>query len=195
MARAGLNRQLIIEMAVRLVDEHGMENLSLALLAKALKVRSPSLYNHIDGLDGVKEGLLLYWLDVLGRELQHAVMGRAGSEALVAVAHAYRNTAKRHPSLYPLSVGSVEGASPAIKQAGQAVLEVILAVLRGYHLTDEAALHGARCLRSTLHGFVSLETGGGFGIPLDVDESFEQLIFVIDQGLANFDLKPNKNHG
>jgi hypothetical protein len=34
-----------------------------------------------------------------------------------------------------------------------------------------------------LHGFVSLEASGGFGLPDDVDESFETLIDVLVAGL------------
>jgi len=37
--------------------------------------------------------------------------------------------------------------------------------------------------RSLLHGFVSLETGGGFGLPLDLDESFRRLLQVFMAGL------------
>ena len=31
-------------------------------------------------------------------------------------------------------------------------------------------------IRSTLHGFVSIELGGGFGLPLDLDISFALLV-------------------
>jgi hypothetical protein len=38
-------------------------------------------------------------------------------------------------------------------------------------------------VRSALHGFAVLETGGGFGIKLDLDASFEQMVDVLDRGL------------
>jgi WHG domain-containing protein len=56
-------------------------------------------------------------------------------------------------------------------------------VLRGYDLDDDAAVHATRVVRSALHGFVALETGDGFGMPFDLDESFELLVTVLDQGL------------
>ncbi len=31
-------------------------------------------------------------------------------------------------------------------------------------------------MRSAVHGFVSLEIGGGFGLPLDLDHSFGLLV-------------------
>jgi hypothetical protein len=62
---------------------------------------------------------------------------------------------------------------------------VLLAVLPGYGLDgDEAqAVHIVRALPSALHGFVVLETGGGFGIPLALDDSFAELVALLDRGL------------
>jgi Tetracyclin repressor-like, C-terminal domain len=60
---------------------------------------------------------------------------------------------------------------------------VVLAVLRGYALEGEEAIHGARIVRSALHGFVTLESSEGFGIPLDLDETFARLVATLDRGL------------
>jgi hypothetical protein len=38
-------------------------------------------------------------------------------------------------------------------------------------------------LRSTLHGFTTFETGGGFQLDVDVDESFAWTIAFMDRGL------------
>ena len=38
-------------------------------------------------------------------------------------------------------------------------------------------------VRSMLHGFVSLEVSGGFGLPREVDRSFAYAIKLIDAGL------------
>jgi hypothetical protein len=39
-------------------------------------------------------------------------------------------------------------------------------------------------LRSLIHGFATLESGGGFGIPVDRDETFQRLLHIFLQGLA-----------
>ena len=56
-------------------------------------------------------------------------------------------------------------------------------MLRGYGLNGEDAIHGARIVRAALHGFVALEANEGFGIPLDLDESFARLVSTLDRGL------------
>jgi len=70
------------------------------------------------------------------------------------------------------------------EESAASVVGVVVAVLRGYDLDGDAAVHAARILRASLHGFVSLETAGGFAIPLDLDESFARLVDVVDAGLA-----------
>jgi Tetracyclin repressor-like, C-terminal domain len=42
-------------------------------------------------------------------------------------------------------------------------------------------------LRSMLHGFATLEVGGGFQFDADIDDSFAWMINVIDRGLKSAD--------
>ena len=55
---------------------------------------------------------------------------------------------------------------------------------RGYGLDGDDAIHAVRVIRAALHGFVTLETGAGFGIPLDLDESYARLVATLDRGLV-----------
>jgi hypothetical protein len=71
----------------------------------------------------------------------------------------------------------------SIEAAAQAV-DVVLAVLRGYGLESDDAIHATRIIRASLHGFVSLEASKGFGLPLDIDETFARLTQLLDRGLT-----------
>ena len=87
----------------------------------------------------------------------------------------YRRYVVAHPGRYaampvdPLS-------DPALAAAGGKLLDVFLALLRGYGLTGPAAIHATRCARAIVHGFTSIEASGGFGLPEDLDETYEHLI-------------------
>jgi AcrR family transcriptional regulator len=48
---------------------------------------------------------------------------------------------------------------------------------------DTDALHAIRALRAMLHGFVALEAAGGFGLPLDLDESYRRMVAGLDAAL------------
>jgi hypothetical protein len=70
------------------------------------------------------------------------------------------------------------------RAAGAALVALLLAVLDGYGLDGDDAIHAVRAVRSALHGFVALERVGGFGIPLSLDDSFATLVQMMDAGLS-----------
>jgi hypothetical protein len=72
---------------------------------------------------------------------------------------------------------------PAEAKAGGRLLDVIFAVLRGYGLEGAELVHAARCVRSAAHGFAVLQAAGGFGLPEDLDSSYDLLIRMITAGL------------
>jgi AcrR family transcriptional regulator len=181
MPRAGLDPDAVVAEAARLADADGLEALSLARLASALGVRPPSLYAHVDGLADVRRRIAERGATELAVALQTAAVGRAGREALRAVANAYREYAVAHPGRYSaLQLASELGDSRAAAE----VVNVVVAVLRGYGLEGDDAVHAVRTIRAALHGFVTLETGAGFGMPLDVDESYARLVTTLDRGLV-----------
>jgi Tetracyclin repressor-like, C-terminal domain len=111
-----------------------------------------------------------------------AAVGLARREALWALARALRAFAHAQPGLYRLTWRSFE-ADPQLQLASQKLLAVVLAVLAGYGLQGEAAIHATRVVRSALGGFVLLEQSAGFGLSLSIDESFERLLEMLEAGL------------
>jgi AcrR family transcriptional regulator len=187
MPRAGLNRRRIAEAAAELVDREGIEALSLSRLATSLGVRSPSLYNHVDGLEGLRREVAIVGMEQLGEVTRDSVMGAGGVEGLRTMARAYRRYALEHPGVYALTQQARPGDAECAALSFR-VLEPLLSVLAGFGLGGEAAIHAARALRSALHGFVSLEATGGFGIELDTGTSFEFTVDVLVAGIRSPDL-------
>ena len=184
--RAGLNRAVVVEAAAALVDEEGFEDLSLARLAERLGVRKPSLYNHVAGLEGIRRELVLVGLRELGRALSRAAVGVSGEAAICALGQAYRVFVKERPGLYAATVRSYRTYAPEDPELGAAegeVLDTVWTVLANCGIRDEGAVHAARGLRALAHGFATLEVAGGFGIPADVDESFQRLLQAFVVGL------------
>ena len=72
MAKRGLDKVSVIAAAAELANENGLDGLSLKDLAKHLDIRSPSLYNHISGLDELKREIMLYGWEQLGDALLKA---------------------------------------------------------------------------------------------------------------------------
>lgn len=60
---------------------------------------------------------------------------------------------------------------------------VVGAVLHGCGVAPGRTVDAIRTVRSALHGFVSLELGGGFGLPDDVARSFAFLVRSLEAGI------------
>jgi AcrR family transcriptional regulator len=174
--RAGLDRAAVVEAAARLVDEEGIEQLSLGRLAEKLGIRTPSLYNHVAGLPGLRHELAVYSARELLAALTQATIGRSSGKAIRALGDAYRDFARRSPGRYALTIQAPPADDTQMAALAQQILDVISAVLRPYHLSDEQTIHAIRSLRSITHGFVSLEAAGGFAIPVNLDDSFHWLL-------------------
>ena len=182
-ARAGLDRESVVQAGADLLDEKSGLTLTLSELATKLGVRAPSLYNHVDGLDDLFQGIALYGTRELGARIGRAAIGRAGDDAIFAIADAYREFAKQRPNLYLASQRAPGPSEPTRAAVSDEILDVLRRVLEPYGLSNEAQIHAMRALRSLIHGFVSLELVGGFGIPIDVDQSFHYLVGMYAAGL------------
>ena len=184
--RRGLDRRAVVQAAADLINAEGPQALTLNRLAERLGVQTPSLYNHIDGLSGLHRELSLLNATRLGDRLSQAAIGKADADAVMAIAQAYRETIKESPGLYLASLraaGAQTPSDPEWQAAEDRVVRVGLAVVASFGLTGEDGLHAVRALRSVVHGFATLEVAGGFGLPLDCDESFRRLVAMVIAGL------------
>ncbi|HEU5200018.1 MAG TPA: WHG domain-containing protein, partial [Ktedonobacterales bacterium] len=174
--RAGLDQAAVVREAATLADEVGLEGLTLATLAARLHVQTPTLYHYVDGLAGLRRELALLGVHEMAARLGTAIMGKAGDDAVLALAQSYRAFVKEHPGLYAATVRAAEPGNDVLAAAGQEVIDIVLRALAAYQLQGDDAIHTVRVLRSVLHGFATLENAGGFGIPLAVDETFRRLM-------------------
>ncbi|MBQ4578225.1 MAG: TetR/AcrR family transcriptional regulator [Clostridia bacterium] len=190
MAKKGLSRDLIIDTALRLVEERGPMGLSMRELADALDVKAASLYNHISGMDDLMGQVGLRATEMRTRAQLEAIAGKTRAEALFALADTYHAFAMAHEHLDKVIMGLQRNLSPVLPQAGELTMKPILQVLEGYGLSDDAKIHWQRVLRATMHGFCVHEHMGGFShSPLPVSDSYHMAIRCIAEGLEKAELK------
>lgn len=188
MPRLGLNETRIVEEAERIADQVGLHRLTLAAVAESLGVRQPSLYKHVDGMDGLRRAISIRAKDELAETIARAAVGRARGAAIEAMSHAYRDWALKHPGRYAAAQFAPTAGDTEDETASHGVVEVVSDVLVGYDLHDDEAIDATRALRAALHGFVTLESDGGFGLPVDIDHSFGQMIRGLVVSLSDTDL-------
>lgn len=181
--RVGVTREQLISVAGQLADVHGLEQLTLAQVGERLGIRIPSVYNHVDGLPGLRRELAILGGRQIMEKISRAAIGKSSDEAVIAVAQAFRCYVMEHPGLYAASVRAPAADDLAAQQFGREIVDVVLAILEPYQLDETDAIHAVRGLRSVIHGFVMLELAGGFGMPIDREESFLFLIKTYLVGL------------
>ena len=123
---------------------------------------------------------------MLAERLNDMALGNSGPELVRAVMQAMRAYIKEYPGLY-LSTLQASGTrteiDPQLAQEEARSVQVGMAAMGSFGLEGEDAIHAVRGLRSLVHGFATLEISGGFGLPLNFDESFSRLVDLFIDGL------------
>ncbi len=186
MARAGLTPDRLTIAAAELADEVGFQNVTVTALARQFGVRDASLYSHVRSAQELRVRVALLALAELADRVAAALAGRAGKDALIAFANAYRTYAERHPGRYAATHLDLDPETAAAS-AGPRHAEMARAILRGYGLAEPAETDAVRMLGSVFHGFVSLESTGGFRhTARSADDSWSAILDALDVALANW---------
>lgn len=78
--RGRLTRDAVLRRAVEIADAHGVEALTMRRLAEDLGVEAMSLYHHVDGKDGLLDGVVGIMLGAgLPADLVHHALHALGS--------------------------------------------------------------------------------------------------------------------
>ncbi|MEU0019777.1 TetR-like C-terminal domain-containing protein [Streptomyces rochei] len=186
MPRAGLTTDRVVAAAADLADATGFDNVTVSALARHFGVKDASLYTHVRNLRDLRVRVALLAGGELIDEIAAAVAGRAGKEALAAFAGAYRSYALRHPGRYAATQIRMDQSLVADSPALRRTAEITHGMLRAYGLTEPDLTDAVRLLRSTFHGYCSLEASGGFGAPRDVRASWDRVVEALHVTLTHW---------
>src|SRR5579862_5239323 len=141
--RRPLNRERILSAALELVDEQGIDALSMRKLGQALGYEAMSLYNHVANKDDLLAGIL----DLVLAEMEPPDPD-SGFPAIRTAALSAHEALKRHP----WAAGMLMSPS-GIRPARIAYMEALLASLRGAGLSADTTYHAYHALDAHIIGF------------------------------------------
>lgn len=147
-ARPPLSRELVVKAALALVDQGGVEALSMRTVAAKLGVEAMSLYRHVAG----KDDLLLGVADLVLSEIQVPPPGTPWRDAMRLRASSAREVFLRHPS-GALLLESCATLSASKLRYADAILGLLMA--GGFDATG--ACRAFLLLDSYLYGFTMQE--------------------------------------
>ncbi|MFF3444169.1 TetR/AcrR family transcriptional regulator C-terminal domain-containing protein [Streptosporangium sp. NPDC002721] len=147
---AGLTRQMMIDTALRLLDEVGLDGLTVRKLASELGVQSPALYWHLRNkqelLDGMADAI------VLAAGMGPPRDGESWQDWLARRAHAYRDSLLAHRDGARL-VANAASLSPATVR----MFDEELTAMVGRGFTPALALRTITALTRYVNGCVLQE--------------------------------------
>jgi len=150
-SRPPLTRDEILETALKLVDEGGLEALSMRKLAAELKVEAMSLYNHVRDKDDLLHGLTNL---VLGG-IKQPEQDLSWRETLEYFAVSLYQALLEHPALVRV-IEQVEPASPRVLEG----MERVFTALDQSGLNPREQVSAFRGLVAMCLGFVNAHTLG-----------------------------------
>ncbi|MFI1172401.1 TetR/AcrR family transcriptional regulator [Streptomyces melanogenes] len=186
MGRVGLSTERLTRAGAELADEVGFEQVTVSALARHFDVKVASLYSHVKNSQDLKTRIALLALEELADRGAAALAGRAGKDALAALANVYRDYAREHPGRYAAAQLRLTPEAAAAS-AGSRHAQMTRAILRGYDLSEPDQTHAVRLLGSVFHGYITLELGGGFSHSApDTQQTWTRILDALDALLRNW---------
>jgi AcrR family transcriptional regulator len=173
----------IVDAGRQILEEDGLEALTMQAVARAVGVRPPSLYKHLRGRDELVGRIANQAAEKLEERLNRAVRGRDPGADLAALAAAYRSFALANPRAYALLFAPGPEAWHIDAELNARISGPLLTTAERLAGPSDA-LPAARMAVAWAHGFVSMELAGAFRLGGDVETAFaygvRRLVTAID---------------
>ncbi len=189
MARIGMDANTIISRATQMANQMGMENMTLKMLADDLGVKTPSLYNHIDGLEDLKMQLMIYGWKQMEERIIQSVIGISGYDAIKAGCYAFYEYATENPGIFNAMLWYNKSQNAETMEATSGLFSVLFKITSSLNISEENCNHIIRTLRGFLEGFSLLVNNGAFGNPISISDSFELSVNVLVEGIKTLEEK------
>ncbi len=175
----GLSRPLVVEAALALIDEEGLQSLSMRAVGHRLGVGAMALYRYVSGREDLLEAVVASLVDRV-RSDHDPGLTRSWQGYLQTLAHAVRRVAVEHAAAFPL-LATRHPAAPWLRPPLRSpdLVEDLLTTLSGHGFADQQVADAYRAFSSFLLGHLLLEAAsrGADTAPVEVplDEGDAQL--------------------
>jgi TetR/AcrR family transcriptional regulator, tetracycline repressor protein len=147
--RARLSRERVLEEALRLVDEEGLQALTMRALGKRLGVDPMAVYNHVPGKAALRQGIgELLWAELA----RSTVVDEDWRGSMRAFAAAVRRLAREHPNAYPLLLTGTVSPAPGLR-----LFAAQLDVLQAAGCDESRAAEILRAVFGYAYGYATIE--------------------------------------
>lgn len=164
----------IVQEARKLLEDQGLDALSMRNLAECLGIRAPSLYKHFPGKASLEAVLISIGFEEQAELFEAAL--RTSRQPLAAMAQAYRTYARQHPHLYRLMYDREVNRSLLTPGSEQRVVVAVVQAAGGDRDLARAAFAFA-------HGMAILELNNRFPPGADLDAAWRRGMSALENSV------------
>jgi len=154
----GTSRDHIIDVSRAIIEDEGVEQLTIRRIAETIHRTQPAVYQHFASKDAILAEVVVQGFSALTRRLERAA--RAADAPLSALANAYARFGMERPKLYEVMfVGppAITFADPAVTpMPAQNAFHILAAAVRASGVTPEQVETTTEVVWAALHGLVML---------------------------------------
>lgn len=173
--------QDVIAAAIACLDREGEAGLGVNRVAKALGIKPPAIYKHLDGNTGLRRAVALtIWRDYL-RDWQHqSECVTELPELLHNSAHAIRNFARAYPARYAVMMQyQLQPTNPEELAIIQASLQMFHQALQLDELERDTAIDLMRMVNAAIYGFIIREQSDLMTLDRSTDASYAVMLTAL----------------
>jgi AcrR family transcriptional regulator len=173
-----LSQQDVINAAIVCLDKEGDAALGVNRVARALGIKPPAIYKHLDGNTGLRRAVALeIWRNYL-TDCQTQTMDITEPRTLLRVgAQATRNFARQYPARY--TVMMQYQMRPTDREEAEIIqnsLHFFQRSLQLYKLSDDALIDVMRMVNAAIYGFITRELSELMTLNRSTDASYEVML-------------------
>jgi AcrR family transcriptional regulator len=154
----GTSRDDIIDVSRSIIEDEGVEQLTIRRIAETINRTQPAVYQHFSSKDAILEAIVIDGFTALAEHLERATRG--GKTSLMAIANAYVRFGLERPRLYdvmfvgPPAITFAAGAATPIP--AHTAFNILAAAVAESGVTPAQTDTVTEVVWASLHGLVSL---------------------------------------
>jgi AcrR family transcriptional regulator len=180
-----LTPQDVIKAAINCLDQEGESALGVNRVARALGIKPPAIYKHLDGNAGLTRAVALaIWRNYL-LDCQNQTAEITTPQALLRVgAQAIRNFAQLYPARYTVMMQyQLRPTDPEEAEIIYGSLDLFKKSLQLYKLSDDALIDVMRMVNAAIYGFILREQSELMTLTRSTDRSYEVMLDALIVGI------------
>lgn len=184
-----VTKSTIIQTAADIADKEGLQNVSLKVIAEALEIRTPSLYNHIKNMDELLREVAHNGMRSMNARMVKAAIGHVGDRALKIVSTEYLNYMIEHPGVYEIIQWAHWNGTEETAAIYNEYISLLNAFIIPYNLEIESSREVLNMITGFIHGYTTLQLRYAFSNPERVQHelynAMDTLLLGIHQKYGN----------